>query len=83
MRKYGGFKLYLLMDIYLLFIKQSRTDFNKGLSFDSLNNAYILAYPDVTIQLNSIISCSKNSDHSQYFIINSAILLRACKTIDL
>ena len=39
------------MDIYPLFIEQSKVDFNKDL-FDTSNNAYSLAYPNMTIQLN-------------------------------
>ena len=52
MKEYSDFRLYLLTDIYPLFIEQSRIDFNKGL-FDLINNAYILEYLSVTIQVNN------------------------------
>ena len=54
------------MDVYPLFIEQSRIDFNKGL-FDSLTNAYILAYSTKTIQFN-MISCGVNNDNLQHYI---------------
>ena len=52
MRKYGDYRLYLSLDIYPLFIEQSKIDFNKGL-YDPLNNTYILDYLSITIQGNS------------------------------
>ena len=63
------------MDVYPLFIEQSRTDFNKGL-FDPLTNAYILEYPIKTIQF-IMINCGENSEHLQYYTVNSAMPLRA------
>ena len=53
MRECCYFLLYLLMDVYPLFIKQSMTDFNKGI-FDPLNNAYIVTCPSKIIRLNNI-----------------------------